>query len=89
MSLTTFQGKYQTELLTDRAVQLINADDKTKPFFLYLSYGAPHGPFEVPDYYKNTFCSQVTNSERKTFCGMMAALDVGVGGVVQALKAKV
>ena len=89
MSLTTFQGKYQTELLTDRAVQLINADDKTKPFFLYLSYGAPHSPVQVPQHYKDHYCSHVTNEERKNYCGMMAALDEGVGKVVEALKLKV
>ena len=56
---------------------------------MYLSYGAPHSPTEVPQHYKDDYCSHVTNEERKTYCGMMAAMDEGVGKVVQALKDKV
>jgi len=87
--LATFQGKYQTELLTNRSVKIINEADACQPFFMYLSYGAPHSPIEVPQHYKDDYCSHVTNEERKTFCGMMAALDEGIGKVVQALKDKV
>ena len=87
--MATFQGKYQTELLTNRSVKIINEADISQPFFMYLSYGAPHHPIEVPQHYEDDYCSQVTNKERKTYCGMMAAMDEGVGKVVQALKDKV
>ena len=87
--MATFQGKYQTELLTNRSVKIINEADACQPFFMYLSYGAPHSPTEVPQHYKDDYCSHVTNEERKTYCGMMAAMDEGVGKVVQALKDKV
>ena len=87
--MATFQGKYQTELLTNRSVKIINEADISQPFFMYLSYGAPHSPTEVPQHYEDDYCSHVTNEERKTYCGMMAAMDEGVGKVVQALKDKV
>ncbi|MCG5052476.1 MAG: arylsulfatase [Myxococcales bacterium] len=38
---------YLTDVLTDRAIKFVE-DNKTNPFFLYLAYNAPHGPFEVP-----------------------------------------
>ena len=87
--MAIFQGKYQTELLTDRSVKIINEANTSQPFFMYLAYGALHRPIEVPQHYKDDYCSQVTNEERKTFCGMMAALDERIGKVVQALKHKV
>ena len=56
---------------------------------MYLAYGAPHHPTEVPQHYEHDYCSHVTNELRKTYCGMMAAMDEGIGKVVQALKVKV
>ena len=89
ISLALFQGHYQTELLTNRSVKIIAESVTCQPFFMYLSYGAPHSPVQVPQHYKDHYCSHVTNEERKHYCGMMAALDEGVGKVVEALKLKV
>ncbi|KAL8600312.1 hypothetical protein ACOMHN_060930 [Nucella lapillus] len=83
------RDKYQTELLNARAVQLVERHhDASRPFFMYLSYGAPHGPFQVPAHYEDTHCSHVTNGTRRTHCAMMAVLDLGVGALVSALKDK-
>jgi arylsulfatase A-like enzyme len=35
-------------VLTDAAVKFISADSD-KPFFAYVAFNAPHGPFQVPD----------------------------------------
>ncbi|NGP78099.1 arylsulfatase [Balneolaceae bacterium YR4-1] len=40
---------YATDNFTDYAIEQVNeAVDKSKPFFLYLSYNAPHFPLQVP-----------------------------------------
>jgi arylsulfatase A len=39
---------YITDVLTDEAMKFITAN-KAKPFFCYLSYNAPHSPYQVPD----------------------------------------
>ena len=40
---------YSSDNFTDRAVDFVNAaDDEAKPFFLYLSYQAPHNPLQAP-----------------------------------------
>jgi len=39
---------YCTDVFTDAAVQFISAESK-KPFFAYVAFNAPHGPFQVPD----------------------------------------
>lgn len=38
---------YSSDAFTDRAVQFIQSES-TKPFFLYLSYQAPHNPLQAP-----------------------------------------
>ena len=38
-------GFYTTDAFVDNAVQFIDASDKSKPFFLYLAFNAPHFPF--------------------------------------------
>jgi arylsulfatase A-like enzyme len=38
---------YCTDVFTDAAIDFIRADAK-KPFFAYVAYNCPHGPFEVP-----------------------------------------
>ncbi len=39
---------YCTDVFTDAAIDFIKADAK-KPFFAYVAYNCPHGPFQVPD----------------------------------------
>ncbi len=38
---------YSTDAFTDRAISFLKGDT-TKPFFLYLSYQAPHNPLQAP-----------------------------------------
>ena len=47
-----------------------------------------HGPIEAPDHYVNdAFCSQVTTlNKRNIYCGMMAALDEGIGNVTSTYE---
>ena len=40
-------GSYSTTAITNRALEIIDQYDNSKPLFLYLSYFAPHGPIQV------------------------------------------
>ncbi|KAK7108307.1 arylsulfatase B-like [Littorina saxatilis] len=84
----TAEGHYKTDLYNARALKVLNETDSSKPFFLFLSHYVGHKPFEVPQHYRDTFCSHVTNEKRKTQCAMFAAADQGIGQIVQALKDK-
>jgi arylsulfatase B len=46
-----------------------------------------HSPDEAPQYLIDQFNATVPNDHRRTFAGMVAALDLGVGKVVDALTA--
>lgn len=44
--VATLQAGYNTEVLTDLAIDWIA--DQDRPWFMWLAYNAPHGPFHVP-----------------------------------------
>ncbi len=44
---TTDRAYYTTDAFTDHAIRFIKSGDEKKPFFLYLSYTAPHWPHQA------------------------------------------
>lgn len=74
---------YSTHLIAREACRLIRAKAPGKPLFLYLPFNAVHTPLQVPDSYLAPFGS--LSGKRKTYAGMMAAMDEAVGQVVAAL----
>ena len=42
---------YFTDLIGDESISFIDAQNKRKPFFLYVPFTAPHAPFQGPDDY--------------------------------------
>jgi arylsulfatase len=44
---TTDRAYYTTDAFTDHAIRFIKEGDKKNPFFLYLSYTAPHWPHQA------------------------------------------
>ena len=87
-----YNGKQikETEYLTDafsrEAVRFIKKSGKTKnPFFLYLSYNAPHTPLEAKEEDLKLF-SHIKDKKRRTYAAMVYAVDRGVKRVTKALK---
>ncbi len=76
-------GRYLTELITERAVDFIGRR-AAEPFFLYLAYNAPHYPMHAPPKYLERFSD--LPPDRRIMAAMIAAMDDGVGQVVAALK---
>ena len=79
-------GAYSTHVFTQQAEKLIVGHNTSEPFFLYMAYQAVHGPLEAPQKYID-MCSHITRSDRQIFCGMMKALDEGIGNITARLKA--
>ncbi len=48
-------GKHSSELLTDSAIKYLKTREDTNPFYLYLSYLAPHDPRTMPEHFKNMY----------------------------------
>jgi len=76
--------EYLTDELSNAAVKFIERE-KDNPFFLYLSYNAPHTPLQASQEYldRNT---HIKDEKRRTYAAMVTAVDDGVGQLLAKLK---
>ena len=85
--LSDFSSPYLTDFFTDEAIAWISqqeSSDKDKPWFLYLSYNAPHGPLQATEDDLDA-CSHIKDRKRRIYAAMMLALDRGIGRVMEHL----
>ncbi|MGI9472864.1 MAG: sulfatase family protein [Rubripirellula sp.] len=81
------ETEYITDVLSREAVRFVHdAASKTEPFFLYLAYNAPHTPLQAKEEDMAEF-PKIDDPKRRTYAGMVYAVDRGVGEIVKALKA--
>ena len=76
-------GKYFTELIADHAAEFVRRSAE-KPFFMHVAFNAPHYPMHAPKEYMDRFAH--LPQERQIMAAMLAAVDDGVGRVVDELK---
>ncbi|MDE2563656.1 MAG: sulfatase-like hydrolase/transferase [Sphingomonadales bacterium] len=83
------EHKYLTYEITDRTIDFINrsAGDPAQPFFAYVAYNAPHWPMQVPQVWYDKF-PQIKDPVRRTYVAMIAAMDAGVGKILDTLEAR-
>ncbi|MBT5705014.1 MAG: sulfatase-like hydrolase/transferase [Verrucomicrobia bacterium] len=92
------QSGYATELITDEAIAFLKQTSKDHPFFLYLAYNAPHFGKGWDDGNNQTVnllqphpkdlarFQHIKDPTRRKFAAKVAALDDGIGRVLEALK---
>lgn len=68
---------YITDYLTKRAMQFID-ENKEKPFFCYVPYNTPHGPFQVPDKYFDKYKKMGIDDKAACIYGMCENIDDNV-----------
>jgi arylsulfatase A-like enzyme len=78
---------YTTQLLGKDAVKFINEQSAEKPFYLYLTFNAPHTPYQAPQDYIDRF-KHIEDPTRRTYAAMISCLDDEIGKVVAALDKK-
>src|SRR6266699_5761502 len=78
---------YTTTLIGADAVKYINAQDPNKPFYLYLTFNAPHTPYQAPKEYVDRY-PNIAEPTHRTYAGMVTCLDDEIGRVVAALDKK-
>ena len=79
------EAGYATDLLTAEAIRLLKSHPAGKPFFLDLSYGAPHTPLQAPEDTLAAY-SEIEDDHRRRYAAMVSALDANLGAVIQAVK---
>jgi arylsulfatase A-like enzyme len=65
---------YTTSLLGNDAVKYINAPDVGTPFFLYLTFNAPHTPYQAPKEYIDRY-KNIEDPTRRTYAAMVTCMD--------------
>jgi len=76
-------GNYSTEIFGREAARFVR-NNRDNPFFLYVPFNAVHYPMHAPARYVERF--SITDTERRMYAAMLAALDDGVGEVMRALR---
>ncbi|WP_111979420.1 sulfatase-like hydrolase/transferase [Algibacillus agarilyticus] len=80
------ETEYVTDALSREASTFITqASQKNEPFFLFLSYNAPHTPLEAKEDDMALF-PHIKDEKRKTYAGMVYAVDRGINDIVKTLK---
>ena len=78
------ENEYLTFAITDRAKEYVSKNKDTN-FFLYLSYNAPHVPFQAPDAYYDQF-SHIKDENQRVYLAMIKALDDAIGDFMHHLE---
>ncbi len=78
-------GRYLTDVFSEEAVGFISRH-RDKPFFLHLTYNAPHFPMQVPDEDADPFreMGKFTEGVCRVY-GMNRRMDTGIGRILDEL----
>ena len=79
-----FQG-YCTDIWFDGAIKFIEAN-REKPFFVYLSTNAPHGPYLVAEEYSRPYVEKGVPRPMAEFYGMITNIDDNLGRLGKTLR---
>jgi len=82
------QGVYSTHLYTQKAQAWIRktVGEGAQKTFMYLAYQAMHGPVQAPQEYIDRCSHVTTENNRRKYCGMMMALDEGIGNLTSTYQ---
>jgi arylsulfatase A-like enzyme len=75
--------KHLTEQFTDEAVDFIERH-QDKPFFLFMSYNAPHTPLQPAKEHLERV-AHIQDETRRLYAGLVVGLDDGVGQIMNKL----
>ena len=78
-------GEYSAHLFARKAGDVIHSHNQSNPLFLYIALQSVHAPLQVPDEYKKPYL-HIKDENRKTYAGMVAAMDEAIKNVTEHLK---
>ena len=74
-----------TDLIVDEAIRVIERWDD-RPYFLYLPFNAPHGPFAGERAWSEPYENVFDEPSRRSYAGAVTHMDHGIGRVIEALE---
>jgi arylsulfatase A-like enzyme len=78
------ENGYLTDRITDESLAFIN-NNKEEPFFLWVSYNAPHTPLQAPKEYVNKF-KHIEDPVKRLYRAMISNLDDEIGRFTKYLS---
>jgi len=78
---------YSTTLIGNEAVKYLDAREAGTPFYLYLTFNAPHTPYQAQEKYLDRYKS-IADPSRRAYAAMITALDDQIGRVLETLDRK-
>ena len=83
------ESDYLTDAFARDSVKFIDdhqaSDRADDPFFIFVSFNAVHLPLEATKKYESRF-PNIKNKDRKTYAGMLSAMDDAMGRVMNAVR---
>ena len=80
-------GEYNADLFAARVEKLVKDHDFDTPMYMYAALQNVHYPLEAPEEYVEKY-KWIKDSNRRHYAAMTAALDVTVGRIISAFKAR-
>ena len=78
-------GYLTTEFGNEAAKFVASRRDSGAPFFLFLSFTAPHTPMMVPKEGEDKF-AHIEDKQRRLYAAMMSSMDDAIGEVLAAIR---
>ena len=75
---------YVTHLLRDEAIGLIEGYDGDAPYFMHLSFTAPHTPLQAPEDSVQAY-ADIADFNRRRLAAMITEMDAAIGEVLAAV----
>ena len=78
-------GEYSAHLYARKAGEMIDKHDKSNPLFMYIALQSVHYPLQVPPEYVTPY-SYIKDENRRTYAGMVSAMDEAINNITEHLK---
>lgn len=78
---------HATDLITNEAIKyLTKIREKSKPFFLEVTFSVPHFPLQEEDKWVEPYKETIENDSRRIFAASVAHMDNSIQKILDALK---
>ena len=92
--LKSYANVHSTEIYTNRTIDILEqhvnqyGTGSEEPLFLFVSYQAPHGPYQVPERYRANLPPFFADksSQLRTYAGMVNFMDESIGRIHSTLN---
>jgi len=85
-AVSEFSSEYLTDFFTDEGLRWLEKQHAAKnPWFLFMSYNAPHSPMQATEQDLAQF-EHIKDEKRRTYAAMVFALDRGVRRIEKWLR---